>query len=550
MWPEAQQAALELLLLPLAAAVLGVLARRHRFLRFARLWNFPRSPTAFALLLGAAIFAGAGARAAILGMPVPFVNDEFSYLLGADTFAHFRLTNPPHPLWPFFESIHIVVQPTYASKYPPGQALLLALGQVTTGAPAVGVWLGMGLAAAAMAWMFQAWLPPLWARWGAVIAAVHLTFLGGGRFPPWGYSYWGGGVAVIGGALLFGGLRRVVDRPRISAALAFGAGLAILANSRPFEGVVVSVVPACVLAVYLFCRRREAQALVRVIAPALLVLGVAGVAMAVYDRAVTGSAWTLPYAIHEQAYAVTPLFLFGRARTESPPYRHETLRKFWAGYARETFEYRRTPRGFVAVAVFRVVALGAFFLGGALVIALAGAPSAWRDPWMKIAVASIAILGLALLGETWFFPHYAAPAAPLIYVVAVQGVRHVRAWRHARGAPLRSVVDAVVPVLLVSVVASLFLPPPPSQAFGRARANLVAELTARPGRDLVIVRYRPDHFVHDEWVYNAADIDAAPVVWARDMGVENVRLLDYFRDRTVWLLEPDERPPRLVRLRN
>jgi hypothetical protein len=502
------------------------------------------------VLLGIAIFAGAAARAVIVGMPVPFVNDEFSYLLGADTFAHLRLTNPPHPLWPFFESIHVIVQPTYASKYQPAQALLLALGQITTGLPVVGVWLQVGLAATAMAWMFQAWLPPRWARYAAVIAALHLTFLGGGRLAPWGYSYWGGGVAVIGGALLFGGVRRLVDRPRISASLAVGVGLAILANSRPFEGVVLSIVPACVLAVYLLRHRREPVTLARAVVPVVLVLGVTGAAMAVYNRAVTGSPWTLPYAIHEASYSVTPLFLFGHVRAQPPPYRHQALRDFQIGYALHAFESRRTPRGFLDVVAFRVVALGAFFLGGALVIAGAGAPGALRDPWTRIAVASVAVLVVALLTETWFFPHYAAPAAPLIYVVVTQALRRLRAWRRGGSAMLRTAVDAVIPVLLVSVVASLFLAAPPSERFGRARAKLVAELTAQPGRDLVIVRYGPAHFVHDEWVYNAADIDAAPVVWARDMGDENVRLLEYFRDRKVWLLEPEARPLRLVPLRN
>jgi hypothetical protein len=48
-------------------------------------------------------------------------------------------------------------------------------------------------------------------------------------------------------------------------------------------------------------------------------------------------------------------------------------------------------------------------------------------------------------------------------------------------------------------------------------------------------------------VYNGADIDAAKVVWARDMGRDrNRELLEYFANRRVWLLEPDQSPPYLV----
>jgi hypothetical protein len=80
-----------------------------------------------------------------------------------------------------------------------------------------------------------------------------------------------------------------------------------------------------------------------------------------------------------------------------------------------------------------------------------------------------------------------------------------------------------------------------------ARADVNRELANAPGKQLVFVRYWPQHIFQDEWIYNAADIDRARVVWARDLGAaEDETLLRYYPDRTVWLLEPDARPPRLT----
>ena len=79
------------------------------------------------------------------------------------------------------------------------------------------------------------------------------------------------------------------------------------------------------------------------------------------------------------------------------------------------------------------------------------------------------------------------------------------------------------------------------------RANIERDLGRSGGEHIILVRYAEKHNPHHEWVYNAAEIDAADVIWARSLGTErDQRLRDYFHDRSIWHLDADVQPPRLL----
>src|SRR5580658_4637796 len=203
-------------------------------------------------------------------IPNPFIPNDFSFLLAADTFASGRLTNPTPTMWTHFESIHITMKPTYMSMYFPAQGLVLAAGRVLLGHPWYGLLCASALMCAAICWMLQAWLPPSWALLGGMLAVIHLGL----------FSYWintfhaGGSIAALGGALVLGGLPRFKRRPAFRYALLMAVGIAIMFTTRPFESMLLFL-PVAVSLVrwYLGARDRpRASVLVRQTAIPLVVV--------------------------------------------------------------------------------------------------------------------------------------------------------------------------------------------------------------------------------------------------------------------------------------
>jgi hypothetical protein len=483
------------------------------------------------------------ALTSILSWPEPRVHDEFSYLLGADTFSHGRLTNPLHPLAVFFETFHVNQWPTYCSIYPPGQALFLAAGQVLCGHALAGVWLSFALGCAGVCWALQAWVPPRWALTGALLTVLRIGFIGGDGY--WSQSYWGGSVAMLGGALVFGALPRIIDRARTANAFWLAVGLTVLANSRPFEGMIATLPAAVVLLLWFFGDRKAAfQAkLGRVILPITLVLTMTAWGMGHYNARLTGKPTLLPYELNAQTYSITPLFLWQPLRPE-PSYRHDAIRAYHTEWAVPAYEAMRSPAGYAREIGGRLRGFFNFYAGALLGPALLGLPWIVRKPWPRFALSTCGLLALALAATAWFQPHYAAPVAVLIALLLVQGIRQLQLWRW-QGLPVGRSFVAMLPwaygLLFIGSLAMHGLGSTGSRHL--RRAELLSDLQDRPGRHLVIVRYRPKHSPHEEWVFNAADIDGSQVIWARDMGDGNRTLMDYYKGRHIWILDADARPP-------
>jgi hypothetical protein len=555
--------------------------------------------------IGAAAILGRLALLPWMPVPQPKVHDEFSYLLAADTFAHGRLANPPHPLWMFFDTFHVIQHPTYASMYPPAQGAVLAIGQLL-GLPWIGVLLSTAAMCMAITWMLQGWMPTEWALLGGVLVLSRL-----GLFSYWVNSYWGGAVAMAGAALVLGASARIYEYQRLRDVLIFGLGAGILAISRPVEGFIFCVPVAVALLWWSLWQEqptRQARAkhiLLPLAACMACIVGFVGY----YNYRVTGSPVVFPHFIEQRDYITTPVFLWQHAK---PPisYANPQFDDFYNSFMPGL--YHTSWPDAEGQLTWKSTEFWQFFLGPALSIPFLALPWLLGDGRIRLLLAQVLLSGLGLWVVVFYHAHYSAPIAATVYLLMMLGMRRMRGWRLGRrtiGVGLTRLlvlfslltgpayfIRSFLPssnsltqwlhlhyalILAISVVAIIILrlaslrPAAQSTAISSCEMLLLAvivlqicfiqrnlypdnypfvddlnepfrkpvekSLAAMPGQHLVLVRYSKDHNSGEEYVYNEADIDRAKTVWAREIpGMDLTPLLTYFRNRDVWVFEPDE----------
>ncbi len=493
-------------------------------------------------------------------IPLPFIPDDFSFLLAADTFASGRLTNPTPAMWVNLESIHVTMKPTYMSMYFPAQGLVLAAGKVLTGHPWFGNLLVTALMCAAICWMLQAWLPPTWALLGGILSILRL-----GLFSYWINTYSGAGsIVALGGALVLGGLPRFIKHARPRDALLMAVGVVLLLTCRPYDGLLLCIPVACYLTWWFFFgKNRPTPAVLfrRTVVPLAFVA--AGLAwMGYYDYRVFGDPLTPSYAINRAQYAMAPYFVWQSKRPE-PAYRHKMIREFY--YQDEIDPFNRIHRlsGFIPQTFLKAARGILFYSGVVLLVPLIMARRVLLDRRLRFLILCVLVLVAGQLIENFLIPHYLAPFTGAFYAIGLQAMRHLRLWTPGDqpvGLTLQRLIVAICVFLgaLRAVAEPLRIALPvwpaawasewfgPGSKSGAERANIETELEHFSGKQLAIVRYAPDHDPLVEWVYNTSDIDNSQVVWAWDMDdADNQRLIHYYKDRIVWLVEPDTKPARI-----
>jgi hypothetical protein len=389
--------------------------------------------------------------------------------------------------------------------------------------------------------MLQAWVPPRWALYGGVLAGLRLGILS-----YWMNSYWCASLAALGGALVLGSWPRIQRSMQVRHALIMGIGLALLANTRPFEGLVFSLPFAGAMLVGVArSNRQEVGSWLRKIAlPLSLVLLATCSATGYYYYRVTGSPVRMAYQVNRETYAMAPYFIWEKLRPK-PEYRQAIMREF---YQSEVLEYQQnlTVRGYLFRLAKKFLLWWRFYLGPLLTIPLIAFPSLIRQRKMRLPVLLLiaTIAGIAV--QVFMLPHYFAPATGLLYLFLVQGARwlaqcsvHGRLRGHGLVRAIPILACAMVLLRVVAIMAHVQIEP----AWYREskRAEWLKTLETRPGPQLVLIHYGPHADGGRDWVYNGPDIDKAKIVWANDMGdLQNRELINYFRDRTVWLAFIDD----------
>jgi hypothetical protein len=448
-------------------------------------------------------------------------------------------------MWLYFDTVHVNQHPMYMSKYPPAQGAALALGDIL-GHPWIGVLLSCAGMCATVLWALQGWLPCHWAFLGGLILLLRF-----GLFSYWINSYWGGAVAAIGGALVIGAFPRLLRNWRTRDAVLLGLGMAILANSRPFEGLVFSLPVMTALAFAWWKKRKTAvrEALLRVGIP-LCTVGLAClVFMGYYNWRGTGDPFLFPYELNNRTYLSAPLFVW---QTPKAVVHHTNtqLDNFYNGWERASAIQggAHSLQAVIRAAALDTVRFAYFFLWPELCFVAPALLFLLRDKKFRFLTVQLVIclLGFALVA--WFQPHYAAPLTATMFAAIIQGLRHLR-YLNYHGRPVGVGFSRVIFLSVVAFAAFHHSFPPSVPAGMEYRQRFFAQLKAMPDKHLVIVRYSTEHNALAEWVYNDADIDHSKVVWAREIpGADMKPLFSYFLGRRLWLVEPDALQPCLVSL--
>ena len=463
--------------------------------------------------------------------PIAKVHDEQSYVLQAEIFASGRWTAPSPPIPEFFEQPHVMVVPAVASKYPPGNALMLTPGALV-GYPALMVLvMSAGTAALIFALAMRVtnpWVGALtWLLW--ITAPIVL------RFQPGFYSEVTTTISILGAWWSLLSWRETRLR-RWLLLVAFCVGWCAI--TRPLTAMAFAIpIGVVVLRDMNSARRWNDLALAMLVGMAVLMI------LPLWSAKTTGDWRLTPIELYRSDYMAYDKIGFTVDTT--PPRRGETpvlktLNDYFLSAHHQQSLQRLPVTAFERVAALTVaffqgwrVPLIAFFLAGLFVMSwplrfamlsavttfLIHLAYAHYPPWTiyyvetASAVSAVTALG-AWTAARWFLKEERAMRAAaaltglVLVVFGAQGVQHARVDHHVRA------------------------------AFDRLFADQIRKLPQKPA--IVFIHYTPRSAAHISEVFNYPDLEAAPVWVVHSLGPRNEELKKMFPNRAAFDFDEDQ----------
>ncbi|MFY7874072.1 MAG: hypothetical protein ACOVQM_01410, partial [Pirellula sp.] len=501
--------------------------------------------------------------------PVPQMHDDFSNLLAADTLLHGRLANPTPPAFESMETFHVVMTPTYASKFPLGPAFFLAIGKLVMGDFACGLWLCCALATASITWMLLACFPNRWASGMGLCIAVHPSWQNG-----WAQEFTHGWLPLAGVALVLGGTLRLHRILRMTATslettnpqayrfslLGIAIGCSLVLFSRPFDGGIVclmlmaSLTPSAlrwlssVSQTSLDFRILLFQSTLPAVGVILIAIGL----QLATNKMVTGQLQQLPYQLHEKQYGVAPLFIWGTPNEPTIGHRFVELSTYHQKYSLNSWSDSRSLGGYTSLLANRGSQIIQHW--GCCFAILPMAILTWRTGRRRwgslLVIALVAILTINCV--PWVMPAYVASLIPIAILLFSFILKRFSTWiasqyqfqstlpssrRRAEFLTLGFLFCFQLIALSYTCYARATNQSGWQIDWANERQRMVNRLKESDESHLILVEYQSDHNVNEEWVYNEADIPNAKIVWGRFASPElNQQLVKSYPNRKVWRL--------------
>ena len=492
----------------------------------------------------------------------PVIHDESAYLLQAQLFAHLRWTGAAPPIPEFFEQLHVLIDGVLASKYPPGNSLVLTLG-VLVGLPGLPVVI-MNACAGALMFVLARRLAG-----GAVALLSWLVWQS--SFPNIYYhaNYMSESVSGLAWLITWWGILRWREGDgRKWLAVAAGA-VAWCMITRPVTGLALGIVAFSVVSWH-FRSHRAWRDLVPAASVAALILAI----IPLWSWRTTGNPRVMPLTLYTQVYVPFDKPGFASGGDDRPKARlpRDLLRIQYAFY-QEHLHHKVSALPGIAWARIKMIDRDAFYewRGGLRLFALIGLLALTLEGWIAL-VAFVAqfVLYLSYAHPAWWTMYYVEGTPVLAFLTALGMVR-IFVWAFGTGnapndgattassrltrvaASIRRALSSPIPtdggrlatatlivgfaglLAALGVTRQVKITLGEDHSFYDAFARLLRQIPDQ--RAIVFVRYADKHPDGLSLVRNVPDLERAPLWTVYDRGEDNARLLALAPDRVPYLFD-------------